>query len=284
MILAGIVTYNPEIDRLIRNIESVKPQVDHILIVDNASQNQQAIKDISEKYGFSFIAFEKNKGLAGALNDIFTFAIQHHYEWVLTLDQDSVLPENYIEFGKRYFGMDNVGIITCGYVENNLGVAVYPFKVDAPYLFIERCITSAAIVRVAAYQKTDGYDEDLFVDYVDFDFAFKIRHAGYEILHMNDIMLNHELGDSKWVRFLFRKVRYTSHRAEREYYIARNITIFAGRYRKTEKTFKDRLSLIKHYLFVLLYDDEKKKKLQALKQGRKDGKKYLSHNRNRTKS
>ena len=82
--------------------------------------------------------------------------------------------------------MDDVGIITCGYVENNLNAKIHAPESNEKFLFAERCITSAAIIRVPAYLKAGGFDNDLFVDYVDFDFAVKVRHVGYQILFMND--------------------------------------------------------------------------------------------------
>ena len=44
-IIATIVTYNPDIDRLSENIKSVYCQVDEIYIYDNASKNVNQILD-----------------------------------------------------------------------------------------------------------------------------------------------------------------------------------------------------------------------------------------------
>ncbi|MCV3324496.1 glycosyltransferase family 2 protein, partial [Pediococcus ethanolidurans] len=59
---ALIVTFNPEIDLLIRNIESVTNQVDKIIIVDNGSRN---IDDFSLKIKSlaSVIELKRNKGI-----------------------------------------------------------------------------------------------------------------------------------------------------------------------------------------------------------------------------
>ncbi len=124
-----------------------------------------------------------------------------------------------------------------------------------------------------------GDDQDLFVDYVDFDFSIKLRKKGYKILFMNDVVIAHELGYSRNVHFLFWNVRYTSHSAIREYYIARNITIFIGRYKGSERIIRDFLSLIKHYVLIAIYDENKSEKIKALNNGRKDGKRYLIENR-----
>lgn len=67
-VLAGIVTYNPDIKRLEENVKSVSEQVATIIIFDNGSKNKREIKSIEEKYQQIRIIFSsQNKGIAFAL-------------------------------------------------------------------------------------------------------------------------------------------------------------------------------------------------------------------------
>lgn len=43
-VLGAIVTYNPDKARLQENINAVLPQIDHLFIVDNGSDNSNVIK------------------------------------------------------------------------------------------------------------------------------------------------------------------------------------------------------------------------------------------------
>ena len=43
---AGIVTYNPEIERLQENLKAASKQVDFVLIYDNASKNIDEIEKV----------------------------------------------------------------------------------------------------------------------------------------------------------------------------------------------------------------------------------------------
>ena len=45
-VIAGIVTYNPDINRLCKNLDAIKNQVSCIVIVDNASINIEEIKNL----------------------------------------------------------------------------------------------------------------------------------------------------------------------------------------------------------------------------------------------
>lgn len=59
-ISAGIVTYNPEMQRLEENINAIIGQVDEVVLVDNGSAN---IKEIEQKWeNASKISIIKNEG------------------------------------------------------------------------------------------------------------------------------------------------------------------------------------------------------------------------------
>lgn len=259
MICAGIVSYNPNIERLRKNAIAIKDQVGRVIIFDNGSQNADHVEKLCKECGIQFIGCKKNIGLAGALNQIFRNR-SNEEKWFLLLDQDSICPQGYVNHARKFFWYNNVGIVSAGCYEKNLGERVGKIIENGKsYTFVKRCITSGSIVRCSAYNDVGGYDEQLFVDYVDFDFSVRIRQSGYKILHMNDILIEHELGESVKKRFLFWNFRYTKHSAEREYGIARNIIIFLRKYHKSENCFRDFMSLMKHYFLVIFYDRDMKK-------------------------
>lgn len=45
--IAGIVLFNPEIDRLVDNIEAIYKQVDKLLLVDNDSKNIEDVEKLA---------------------------------------------------------------------------------------------------------------------------------------------------------------------------------------------------------------------------------------------
>ncbi len=273
-----IVTYNPDIDRLSKNIGIVIKQVNKIIIVDNNSSNINEIENLVSREEYSeyghitLIENAENRGLAYALNEGFKIAITESANWVLTLDQDSLVPDDYIKLCSRYFDIPEIGIITCGYFEEGSGISVKNENAKSYFTFVKRSITSAAVVRIEAYLKCGGYDNNLFTDYVDFDFSIRVRNKGYYILYMNDVLFSHQLGDSRAVNFLFWKFRYSSHSVKRERLIARSIVIFAKKYK--EGIIFDYLSLGKHLFCILFYDSEKFNKIKSLILGISDGCKY----------
>ena len=109
---AGIVTYNPDIHRLRENISSIIRQVDHIVICDNGSRNINSIKEIIMSFPIRVIELNENMGIAYALNKICEISIELGYEWVLTLDQDSVSPVNLIKKLAEYANRNDVAIVS----------------------------------------------------------------------------------------------------------------------------------------------------------------------------
>jgi rhamnosyltransferase len=94
--LAAIVLFNPEIERLNQNIEAIFNQVDDVVLIDNGSSNLNEVKK-NVTHQVHYVVNEKNVGIAKALNEGFEYAIENGFDWVLTLDQDSVSDKNLIE-------------------------------------------------------------------------------------------------------------------------------------------------------------------------------------------
>ena len=85
-----IISYNP--DHLIYQlVETIKIQVNKIIIVDNNSDKNVQLKlnNLSKQNNISVIFNEKNVGIGKALNQGINLAHELGFLWVLTFDQDS---------------------------------------------------------------------------------------------------------------------------------------------------------------------------------------------------
>lgn len=87
-VMAGIVLYNPDIDRLKENIKCILPQVDTLLLVENGSSDTSYINDLTNINKILMVKNQKSMGIAYALNQILGYGYSHGFKWVLTLDQD----------------------------------------------------------------------------------------------------------------------------------------------------------------------------------------------------
>ena len=100
MIACVVVTYNPD-NSLIEGINLLSDQVDKILIVDNGSKDSgiKLIKEIKKcnEDKIEVVFNEDNLGIAAALNIGAKYAIEHKYQWLLTMDQDSRPAKDMVE-------------------------------------------------------------------------------------------------------------------------------------------------------------------------------------------
>ena len=109
-ICAVIVTYNPDVSVLQKNINSILKQISHCLIVDNGSKEYK-LENIDES-SVKIISLKDNKGIAYALNVGLKYCSDNKYKLLLSMDQDTILCENSIVqlLNAVNKGADSVGI------------------------------------------------------------------------------------------------------------------------------------------------------------------------------
>lgn len=188
-IAAGIVLYNPDIIRFKECIEQLLKQVEKIYIFDNSTEFDNV--PISDK--IIYLSESKNTGIAHALNIIMSAAKEDGFEWIITMDQDSIIPAGLVDAYKEAIGRVNeIGIVCPQVIDRRR--AYMEVKTTPKEEYVEFCITSASCTSVEAWEKVGKYDEWLFIDLVDNDFCKRLILSGYKILKLNGMVLNQEFG------------------------------------------------------------------------------------------
>lgn len=265
-ILCGIVTYNPEIELLIKDVQAILPQVDEVLVVDNASKNINNVRSIDD---IRIIPNTKNFGIAKALNQIMNYADQNGFDWVLTLDQDSISDGTLVTSF-----VDTIN----GHPEEKIG-ALSPKIIykgneqltrnDLAEGKIDWCITSGMFTSVKAWAESDKYEEDMFIDFVDMDFCFDIRKHGYEIYYVPTASILHELGNMKSITIGKYSLWIEKHNYKRKYYQIRNLIYVYHKYRMSRSKLKFEIAV--EFLKVVVFEDDKARKISSMRKGKKDG-------------
>ena len=272
-IVAGIVLYQPEIRRLKENIDSIWPQVDRLYLVDNGSDNIVDIIELVSRYqGIKLIRNKENRGIAAALNQIMDAGICEGAGWVLTLDQDSVCDPGLIEVYRAYLGTDRAGIITCNIVDRNYHEP-NTFAEGERWKEIPKCITSGSLTSVQAYMCCEGFEEKLFIDWVDFEFCFHLRRKGFRVIRVNYDGLLHEMGKGRDVRLFGKPYVAYNHPPIRNYYFARNHFYLVRKYPDMLSARREWLRELRAEAIILLYEKQKWTKLRERWRGMKDSRK-----------
>ncbi|PAL14207.1 glycosyltransferase family 2 protein [Peribacillus simplex] len=275
MILGSIITYNPDINLLFDNIEAVINQVDKVIIIENDSNNKtEVITQIKKKYeNIEIIVNPQNVGVAGALNQALSYAESNNFKWLLSLDQDSVCEEKFIYKYKNYLRECNTkeilllcpNIVDINVKNKNL--------VNDNIEEVDMAITSGSFLNVENSMKIGGFLNELFIDYVDFEFCLRGRGLNLKIFKLNNVNLYHRLGDIKEKNFLKYKIIVTNHSPFRRYYLYRNkIFIYKRYFNKNRRwVMRNIFSSFKTFFIIILYEDYKAENLKNIFRGIKDG-------------
>lgn len=270
-LLTVIVTYFPDKEQLEHNINSLTAGSDYIIIWENTPADEvnydrsEFLKLISGKG--SFQGEGRNVGIGKALNFAADYALKNGFTHLLTMDQDSYfMADSLAEFKQKILQcpIPDVGIFGVNYSSTDS----YLYSMVEAYLLQEDCITSGSIVPCDTFRKGLFFDEELFIDAVDFDFCYKIKKdAGLKTVICTDIKLNHQLGYLTKTKFGFHTNNYS---AFRTYYIVRNQLLIWKRYRQFPAARKK--SIIKDYILmrslkILIAEEDKAGKLASIAKG-----------------
>ena len=263
-ICAGIVTFNPELDLLTKNIDSIINQVNCLIVVDNGSKDYAEAKKILQERNIIIIKNNENLGIAKALNQLCKKAEELNYDWILTLDQDSISPESLVlKLAENI--KDDVAIIAPNIIYKNN--ESFSDKNTHGIKEVEWVITSASLTNLKIWKSLGGFDEILFIDGVDRDYGIRATKAGYKVIKCYDVKLLHELGNLECRRRFGRTIYVTNHSALRKYYMVRNAIYLDKKHRESLA----QKYIMKNIIKTILYEKDKIEKMDSILKGIKDG-------------
>lgn len=268
-ILIGIVTYNPEPTKLFKTLNSALNQDCPIIIIDNHSSNIDIWQKKIENYdNVRLLTNKRNYGIARALNQIFEWGEKQSYKWILTLDQDSVCPDNLVHELFKYTDNDKMAVIGATIRDINKNDSIIKKKGIKP---VDNCITSGSLNKIAPWRHIGGFDEWMFIDGVDFDYCHRLRNAGYNVCVNQEVILTHEIGHIEIRKFMFWNVIVRNHSSFRKYYIVRNLIYLERKEHNGKVSFKSLIRCFKQLILVILYEKDKIKKIERIIYGIIDG-------------
>lgn len=276
-ICAGIITYNPTLTDVSTCLEALCNQVERVIIVDNASKNVKSLQEVVSKYAnVTLVKNSQNIGFAKALTQVFEWAKSQGFNWVLTLNDDSVVPSNMISEYKKI--LENQGslvnqknaknakiAIVCSLLKNRLDGTILHSKCHE-----DECITSGSLTSVEAWAKIGGFDEWLEIDGVDFDFSRRLVRAGWKIVECQNVIMEHQIGKARSINLIIKHPIVWNHNANRKYYIARNMQVVDYKM-GTYSYVKSLRAVVRDMIFVALWEKNKFAKIRAMIRGFKDG-------------
>jgi rhamnosyltransferase len=271
-----VVTYYPD-PVVCGHVQAVLQQIDQVVVVDNGTQGTQAkqIETLAQMDHVVVLKNRRNEGIAAALNRGVRWAAAHGYAWVMTLDQDSrVRPtmirdlwEAYDAFSDR----DRVALIAPQYDDPMLQthISFAQSRSFRKYSPVRVTMTSGNLVKTEVFAKVGWYNEDLFIDLVDFEFCLRCHRLGYVILEATGAQLEHHLGEPSWHYFLGKRVPVVNYSSLRRYYSSRNRIWVYRQYGRDNIgwVLRDSLAFVRECVGIILFERDRRAKMRAVIRG-----------------
>ena len=272
-IFAGIVLYNPDIDRLRKNIEGIRNQVQCVILLDNGSRN---IDIIEKEFKYcTIIKNLENLGIANALNKLFERAKKDGAEWLITLDQDSIASDNlvcnYIKYTNK-----NIGILCPRIVDLNMQDEFFGGEEIEYITKADQVINSGSMISIKCWEDVGKYDERLFIDYVDTEFQERVLRSKKQIIRICNSVLKHEVGRMTEHNIGPFRILCSNHSAFRRYYMVRNRLYYRRKYFGLSSYIKESIRLLFGDIKIFIFEEDAINKIKASFRGRKDYRKLLN--------
>ena len=210
-ILAVAVTYNPDLTLLGQVLESVAPQVQGAVVVDNGSANAGDVRALASAVQAHVIENQGNLGIATAQNQGVALARTKGYSHILLLDQDTVLAPGVVAdlsssltalekqhdavaaIGPAYYEL-NSQKQTRAYRANGLQLSRLSLEGQPGPVESDFIIASGSLIPLSVLETVGDFKEDLFIDLVDVEWCFRARAAGYRSFLSPTATVEHRLG------------------------------------------------------------------------------------------
>lgn len=237
--MAVVPTYRPPAE-VVSLIASLATHV-AVVVSDDASPctSDQTLRDVRAIANVTLHTHRVNRGIARGLNDGLRLAMAQGSAWLLTVDQDSRLPSDYIdrlltEIDHRHGSGARIGAIGAERIVDSSGELTYPLRTSSHGRITEELIQTGTLWNVRALDQIGGFDESLGIDAVDAAACLRLRETEFEIAVTPGLSLEHSIGTARMIRFLGRPVMVTGHSAERRTSMVRNrLRLFPAEFRQS---------------------------------------------------
>lgn len=225
-----ITTYQPDITSLKALVQNLSDQTDFIVISNNSDFTISS-EELGMQYPLHILNFGENLGIAEAQSRGMEWAFSNGADFVLQMDQDSTPHENMVQqLMQCYLDMSQAGLkpglvgvqdydrIT-GHINKarvKKGVAI-----NDSYYDVDSTLSSGSLIPKNAWEAIGGMRDDLFIDAVDHEYCWRLKHAGFKVIRNKNALLAHRLGDGRFKILNLVSVGMPS--PFRHYYATRNI-------------------------------------------------------------
>ncbi len=219
-----MATYRPEEGDLLGVVDALRAQGVGVLVTDDASPApfDPVLRAVAE-LGVPVVRHRSNQGIARGLNEGLAFARSSGASWLLTVDQDSVVPPHLVaDLLQVASSHPSIGVVGVETLDDPSGPVGYPSREADGLLVTEEVFQTCSLWSVVALDAIGGFDETLGIDGVDAAACLRLRSLDYVVALAPGTRIAHRYGEGRQVRVLGRTVVSTGHSPARRESMTRN--------------------------------------------------------------
>lgn len=217
IILAVVVRYKTPLEesetiRTLANSFSNQPELTHnaeVLVWDNSPV---ALQNPQFPFPVSYHHTGKNEGVAGAYNRAMRIAVGRGIPWMLLLDQDTSLPDDFLprmlEYSRTHLTNEDIAAIVPFLLDDKVPsspVAVHcgwnkPILPPRSGIYAGEAFAanSGTLLRVSALREIDGYDEAFWLDLSDVVMFRRLYTRHKQIFIAGDLRVQHKITNNDY--------------------------------------------------------------------------------------
>lgn len=281
-----IVCFHPQQALLRQLLESVLPQVDLCIVVDNGSSED--VRSMVEPYAgprVILIPLADNLGVGAALNHGIEAALARGMQYLLLLDQDSLPAPTMVaellaasrdleasgvrvaavgpRLVDRTSGAEQ-GFVRFGVLRNHrVSCAAAQRVIPADFV-----VTSGSLIPAGTLRALGLMDAGLFIDHVDTEWLLRARARDFRVFGACGAVLKHDIGEFRTRLPLGGVTSVPIHKAFRYFYVFRNsILLYRRKYVPWSWVLLDVSRLLRIAGFMLLMHPSRVHSLRMMVRG-----------------
>jgi rhamnosyltransferase len=203
-ITALVTVYKPD-ETIKNNIENIATQVNRVIVCDNSREKHlELFSDIANA---QYLSKDENLGLPTAFNlalkdDSFNWAAD---EFIVFFDQDSQIKKGYINDLKHSYQkvekkFPNIGCMGPVFFNTSNHTIEIP-RIKTPLVGknykVDNVITSSMITRYKNLKRVNFWNDNLFLDFADWDLCWRMEKAGMLCVITEEEVLHHSVGSGE---------------------------------------------------------------------------------------
>lgn len=282
-VCAAITAYFPD-DLFQERVKIIAQQVDWVIVVDNGDGTTIRKENLPSN---SEVYVNNNKGaMAGALNVALRHAKLLKFDYLITFDQDSVVPAGLIaglietsnQTGAAIVGPNFFNSATKApgrfYLYNNGHAFFKWFPSPAGIHEALFVITSGMLIHLKALPDLVEYREEFLVDLVDIDFCLTARALGLIVMLDTNVSMSHAIGNKAAGSWRFSTSHYSPYR---KYLSTKNrLIVWHEHWRRyTSFVLSDMMIAFADLVRTLLLERERRSLAKAFYEGGRDGLRFI---------